>query len=68
MCVKLYCLKLDGKCFTNNEPAADGTECGDNMVHKTLTSPLYFYEEPTVSVCRNVDSGNEAEINCQRNS
>ncbi|XP_067058083.1 A disintegrin and metalloproteinase with thrombospondin motifs 6-like [Acropora muricata] len=31
MCVRLYCLKLDGYCSTNNEPAADGTECGDNM-------------------------------------
>lgn len=37
MCVNLHCEKPDGYCSSNDEPAADGTKCGDdkdNKVHK----------------------------------
>ncbi|XP_068740000.1 A disintegrin and metalloproteinase with thrombospondin motifs 6-like [Montipora capricornis] len=30
MCVRLFCLKQDGYCSSNDEPAADGTECDYN--------------------------------------
>ncbi|XP_022805551.1 A disintegrin and metalloproteinase with thrombospondin motifs 6-like [Stylophora pistillata] len=30
MCVNLHCEKPDGYCSSNDEPAADGTKCGNN--------------------------------------
>ena len=39
MCVNLHCEKPDGYCSSNDEPAADGTECGNGKVRKKGTSP-----------------------------
>ena len=32
MCVNLHCEKPDGYCSSNDEPAADGTKCGNKKV------------------------------------
>ena len=34
MCVNLHCEKPDGYCSSNDEPAADGTECGNGKVRR----------------------------------
>ena len=36
MCMNLFCEKPDGYCSSNDEPAADGTECLANKVQKKL--------------------------------
>ena len=46
MCVTLHCLKPDGYCESNDEPAADGTICGfnDDMVPILLSSTSIINE------------------------